>query len=223
MRHLVGPSYCMALNFVLLGPPGAGKGTQAVRLARAWGIPHISTGTMLREAIRADSALGRSVKAVTESGGLIDDELIAEVVRERLSAPDARHGFLLDGFPRTVPQAETLDALNAGGAALVIVEIVLSEAEVLRRLAARMICSECGTNAQDDADFSTCHDCGGALVPRADDAEQVVRNRLDVYRRQTVPLVEYYGQRPTFCRIDGAQMVDDVTRAIMQAVEAIRP
>jgi adenylate kinase len=214
----------MPLNLVLLGPPGAGKGTQAVRLARTWRIPHISTGTMLREAVKSDSLLGRQVKAIMESGGLIDDALITEVVKQRLAAQDVADGFLLDGFPRTVPQAQALDAFEAVRAPLIVVEIVLSEAEVLRRLAARMICSECGTNAQDDVEveFATCHDCGGALVPRADDAEQVVRNRLDVYRRQTRPLVEYYRERPTFCRVDGAQLVDDVTEAIVHAVGTAR-
>jgi len=211
----------MALNVVLLGPPGAGKGTQAVRLARTWGIPHISTGTMLREAVKSGSPLGREVKAIIESGGLIDDAMITEVVRQRLASPDVANGFLLDGFPRTVPQAETLDGFSALQGPLVIVEIVLSEAEVLRRLAARMICSECGTNAQDDQEFATCHDCGGALVPRADDAEQVVRTRLDVYRRQTAPIVQYYGGRPTFCRVDGAQLVDLVTNAIVSSVDAV--
>ncbi|MEQ1731929.1 MAG: adenylate kinase [Vicinamibacterales bacterium] len=212
----------MGLNLVLLGPPGAGKGTQAVRLARTWGIPHISTGTMLREAVKSDSELGRQVKAIIESGGLIDDALITEVVRHRLALSDTVPGFLLDGFPRTVPQAEALDCFGGLKGSLVIVEIVLSEQEVLRRLAARMICSECGVNAQDDEEFATCHDCGGALVLRADDAEAVVRNRLEVYHRQTVPLVEYYGARPTFCRVDGAQLVDDVTEAILASVSAAR-
>jgi adenylate kinase len=214
----------MPLNLVLLGPPGAGKGTQAVRLARTWHIPHISTGTMLREAVKSDSPLGRQVKAIMERGGLIDDALITDVVRQRLAAPDAAEGFLLDGFPRTVPQAEALDGFEAVRGPLFIVEIVLTEAEVLRRLAARMICSECGTNAQDDVEveFATCHDCGGALVPRADDAEQVVRNRLDVYRRQTMPLVEYYRGRQTFRRVDGAQLVDHVTEAIVRSVDAAR-
>jgi adenylate kinase len=212
----------MALHLVLLGPPGAGKGTQAVRLARGWGIPHISTGTMLREAVKSESPLGRQVKAVIESGGLIDDRLITEVVQQRLMSPDALDGFLLDGFPRTVPQAAALDEMSGSRAPLVIVEIALSESEVLRRLAARMICAECGTNAQDDEEFATCHDCGGALVLRADDAEQVVRNRLAVYRQQTVPLVDYYGGRSTFCRVDGAQLVDHVTAAIQSAVAAVR-
>lgn len=207
----------MALNLVLLGPPGAGKGTQAARLARTWGIPHISTGSMLREAVKSDSDLGRQVKSIVESGGLIDDALITEVVKERLKASDTAPGFLLDGFPRTVPQAKALDAFP-GLDALVVVEIVLSEEDVLRRLAARMICAECGRNAQDDEEFATCHDCGGRLVPRVDDAEQVVKNRLSVYRQQTMPLVEFYGGRSSFRRVDGAQFVDHVTAAIIAAV-----
>ncbi len=211
----------MSLNVVLIGPPGAGKGTQASRLTRAWGVPHISTGSMLRDAVRSGSALGRQVQAVIESGGLIDDGLITEVVRQRVAQPDTAPGFLLDGFPRTVPQAEALDAFTLSSQ-LVVVEILLSVTEVLRRLAARMVCAECGTNAQDDEEFATCHDCGGRLVPRVDDAEQVVRNRLDVYQRQTMPLVEYYSSRPAFCRVDGAQLVDHVTDAILRAVAVVR-
>ena len=204
---------------VMLGPPGAGKGTQARQLRRRWGISHISTGAMLRDAVQAGSPLGHRVAAIMESGGLIDDSVIIEVVRERLEQADARRGFLLDGFPRTVPQAKALDTLLEGRAALVIVEVVLSEAEVVRRLASRLVCLECGTNAQDAGEGTTCHDCGGRLVPRADDREQVVLNRLEVYRAQTAPLVDYYTGRDTFWQVDGAQLPDDVTRDIIAAVE----
>jgi adenylate kinase len=210
----------MELNFVMLGPPGAGKGTQALQLRRRWGIPHISTGAMLREAVQAGTALGRQVKEIMEAGGLIDDSMITSIVRERLKQPDTSRGFLLDGFPRTIPQARSLDEF-LGSRSLVIVEIFLSEQDVLRRLAARMICSECGTNASDEDETSTCHDCGGPLVLRADDAVQVVRNRLEVYHRQTAPLVEYYGPRPTYRRINGAQLPDDVSADIVRAVEAV--
>ena len=211
----------MELNFVMLGPPGAGKGTQAAQLRRRWGIPHISTGAILREAVQAKTPLGREVKAIMEAGGLIDDRLITGIVCERLQRPDTQQGFLLDGFPRTIPQAQSLDAF-LGARPLMIVEIHLSEADVLRRLAARMICSECGTNASDEDETSTCHDCGGPLVLRADDAAQVVRNRLDVYHRQTAPLVEFYGSRPTYRRISGAQLPDDVSADIVRAVEGLR-
>jgi adenylate kinase len=206
------------LNVVLLGPPGAGKGTQAARLARSWRIPHISTGAMLREAVQAGTPLGLQVKAVMERGGLIDDGLITQVVGARLQRPDTTVGFLLDGYPRTIPQGRALDELAADRRPLTIVEIVLSEAEILRRLAARMICVECGINSQDDRDYANCVDCGGRLVPRADDAEEVVRRRLEVYRQETAPLVDFYEKRRTYCRVDGAQLADRVTDDILAAV-----
>jgi adenylate kinase len=208
----------MELNLVMLGPPGAGKGTQARQLRRKWDIPHISTGAMLREAVAAGTPLGREVAAIMESGGLIDDDVITRVVTERLAEPDTKVGFLLDGFPRTIPQAESLDEIVTGRAPLIIVDIVLTETEVVRRLASRMVCAECGANAAGEG--STCIDCGGPLVPRADDREQVVLNRMQVYREQTEPLVKYYGTRPTYCRIDGARLPDDVTADIIEAVEA---
>ena len=207
----------MELNLVMLGPPGAGKGTQARQLRRRWNIPHISTGAMLREAVQAGTPLGREVAAIMETGGLIDDEVITRVVTERLAQPDTKRGFLLDGFPRTIPQARALDEIIPGRAPLIIIEIVLSQAEVIRRLASRMVCAECGTNATGEGE--ACHDCGGPLVPRADDREQVVINRLEVYRNQTEPLVKYYGERPTYCRIDGARLPDDVTADIITSVE----
>src|SRR5688572_27491153 len=151
---------------------------------------------MLREAVQARTPLGLDVKAIMERGGLIDDSVITQVVRSRLERPDAAVGFLLDGYPRTVPQGRALDELVSGRAPLTIVEIVISEAEILRRLAARMICSECGINSQDDRHYVNCVDCGGNLVPRLDDAEEVVRKRLEVYHRQTAPLIEYYDGRP---------------------------
>ena len=207
----------MELNLVMLGPPGAGKGTQARQLRRKWNIPHISTGAMLREAVQAGTALGREVAAIMESGGLISDDVITHVVVERLAHPDTNGGFLLDGYPRTIPQAEALDRMLSRRAPLVVVDIVLSEAEVVRRLASRMVCAECGANAIGEG--PACHDCGGPLVPRADDREQVVLNRLKVYRDQTEPLISYYGSRSTYCRIDGARLPDDVTVDIIKAVE----
>jgi adenylate kinase len=210
------------INVVLLGPPGAGKGTQAARLTKRWRIPHISTGAMLREAVQSATPLGLEVKDIMERGGLIDDSLITEVVRARLDRPDTAPGFLLDGYPRTVPQGRALDEFMMGKAPLTIVEIVLTEAEILRRLAARMICSECGVNSQDDRDYANCVNCGGRLVPRADDAEEAVRNRIAVYHRQTAPLVDYYGGRSTYCRVEGAQLAEAVTEDILDAVALVR-
>jgi adenylate kinase len=211
----------MTLNLVMLGPPGAGKGTQATRLTRLWGIPHISTGAMLRDAIKTGTPLGREVQSIIERGGLIDDDTITRIVCDRLQQPDVASGFLLDGFPRTVPQARSLDAFLAKDT-LVVVEIALSADEVLHRLASRLICTECGANAMDDRDFATCHDCGGTLVPRADDAAQVVRERLNVYRRQTAPLIDYYAGRTGYCRVDGSRFVDDVTAEIVHLVNTCR-
>ena len=207
----------MELNLVMLGPPGAGKGTQARQLRRKWNIPHISTGAMLRDAVQAGTPLGREVAAIMESGGLISDDVITHVVIERLADPDTKGGFLLDGYPRTIPQAEALDRMLSGRAPLVVVDIVLSEAEVVRRLTSRMVCAECGAHAVGAG--PACHDCGGPLVPRADDREQVVLNRMKVYRDQTEPLISYYGNRSTYCRIDGARLPDDVTADIIKAVE----
>ena len=200
----------------MFGPPGAGKGTQAARLARMWAIPHISTGALLREAVRAETPLGREVKAVIAGGGLVIDALMTRVVRERLEHPDTQMGFLLDGYPRTVAQAQALDEFVS---ALVIIELFVPESEVLRRLASRMVCAECGANAQDDRDFSSCHNCGGPLIPRVDDTEAVVRTRMDVYRTRTEPLVAFYGTRATFRRINGDQLADAVTADIVRGVE----
>src|SRR5262245_28024526 len=137
----------MALNLIVLGPPGAGKGTQAERLARARGIPRISTGDILREAVAAGSDLGRRAKAIMDRGELVGDDVMVRIVRERLNSPDAAAGFVLDGFPRTVAQAEALDAIVAGRDPLIVVDVAVPEVELLRRLATRLVCESCGTNA----------------------------------------------------------------------------
>ena len=211
----------MTVNIVMLGPPGAGKGTQAAHLRRRWQIPHISTGAMLREAVRAGSPLGREVEGVMASGGLIDDALMTRIVQDRLQHPDAARGFLLDGYPRTIPQAASLDAMVACRVPLIVIEIALADEAVVKRLASRLVCTDCGVNRQDDGDYPTCHDCGGPLVPRSDDREQVVRTRLEVYRKQTAPLVSYYEARPTFCRVNGAQLFDYVAADIVRAVDQV--
>jgi adenylate kinase len=209
------------LNLIMLGPPGAGKGTQSSHLARRWKIPHISTGAMLRDAIRAGTPLGREVEAVVGSGALIDDGLITRIVEERLSLPDAARGFLLDGFPRNVPQAEALERFMAGRRILVV-ELAIENDVIVKRLASRMVCTDCGTNRQDDqGDFENCAACGGRLVARSDDREQVVRRRLEVYREQTAPLVAWYQGRPAFCRVNGAQYFDSVAADIGGAIEAM--
>ena len=207
----------VALNVVMLGPPGAGKGTQAERFAQKHALPKISTGDILREAIQADTELGRNAKATIYAGGLVSDDVMIGIVRERLEQSDAARGFVLDGFPRTVAQAAALDGMIDGRGPLVVVDIVVPEDVLLRRLAARRICGSCGVNAHVDW-ISTCGNCGGPLRTRKDDGEEIVRERLEVYHRQTRPIVEFYAGRPTFRAIDGNQPPDVVTAAMDTAI-----
>ena len=208
-----------ALNVVMLGPPGAGKGTQAERLARTRGLAKISTGDILRNAVQAGTELGKAAKKTMEAGNLVGDDVMIGIVGERLAERDARNGFVLDGFPRTVVQAGALDRLVDSRGPLLIVDIVVPEDVLVRRLATRRICSRCGTNAAVE-DITACGQCGGALVARVDDSVDIVRERLKVYQRQTKPLVDYYSTRPTFRAIDGNQPPNIVTAQIDQALEA---
>lgn len=207
----------LALNVVMLGPPGAGKGTQSERFARTHALPKIATGDILREAIHEGTELGRSAKATIYAGGLVSDDVMIGIVGERLGRPDTTPGFVLDGFPRTVPQATALDGMVRSRGPLVVVDIVVPEEVLLRRLAARRICGDCGVNAPIEW-TTTCGACGGALVHRTDDGDGVVRERLDVYRRQTKPIVDFYARRPTFRAIDGNQPPDVVTAAMEAAI-----
>jgi adenylate kinase len=208
------------LNLIVLGPPGAGKGTQAERLAAARGIPKISTGDILRQAVQEGTELGRQAKAIMDRGELVSDAIVIGIVRERLDRPDAAGGFILDGFPRTVAQAQALDGVMNGRAPLVVVDIAVPEEELVRRLTSRFVCESCGTNADAGVDASApCSKCGGRLVKRTDDNVAVVLERLKVYRRDTQPLVAYYRGRPTFRAIDGAQAPDRVAAALADAVE----
>ena len=211
----------MALNLLMLGPPGAGKGTQAEAFARGRGIPKISTGDILREAVATKTEVGLRAKAIMDRGELVSDEVMINIVRERLERPDAVGGFVLDGFPRTVAQAAALDGIMAARDPLIVVDIVVPENELVRRLGARSICRLCGTGAPvGSAVGSACAKCGGRLVPRTDDNHTVVLERLKVYHRQSEPLVEYYRVRPTFRSIDGAQPPDRVAADLAAAIAA---
>jgi adenylate kinase len=212
----------MALNLIMLGPPGAGKGTQADRVAKTRGIPKISTGDMLREAVKSGSELGKLVSAVLASGALVSDDLMIAIVRERLDRSDVRGGFILDGFPRTVPQAAALDEIVKGRTPLVIVEIAVPDADIVRRLSMRMVCGSCGAIADAAAVRASieCRQCGGTLVQRSDDKEAVVLERLNVYHRQTQPLVDYYQSRPTFRSVNGSQAPDLVAADLIAAIES---
>ncbi|MGD0166555.1 MAG: adenylate kinase [Gaiellaceae bacterium] len=187
------------LSLVMLGAPGAGKGTQAVRIAKAHGIPHISTGEMLRAAIAAGSELGQRVKVIVESGALVSDELVIAVIRDRLEQPDTSGGFVLDGFPRTIGQAEALDTLLAelDRPLKIVLELELAEDVAVERMLGR-----------------------AAEQGRADDTPEVIRNRFEVYRRQTEPLSDYYRRRGILVAIDSAPGMDEVFAAIERALAA---
>jgi len=211
----------MALNLIMLGAPGAGKGTQAERFAAARRIPKISTGDILREAVAAGTELGKRAKAIMDRGELVSDDVMIGIVKERLDRPDAKAGFILDGFPRTVAQAQALDGIMQGRSPLVVVDIVVAEPELVRRLSTRLVCSNCGSNAttQAESESMTCAKCSGQLVQRSDDNLATINERLSVYKRKTMPLLDYYRARPTFCSIDGAQTPDGVAAALAKAVD----
>lgn len=205
----------MGLNVVMMGPPGAGKGTQASRFARERGVPKISTGDMLREGIKERNPVALEAKALMDQGRLVNDATMIAIVRDRLSRPDTAQGFVLDGFPRTVGQAQELDALvrARGNGPLVVVDVAVPESELVRRLATRRICQACGASPDPASSAeSRCAACGGELVQRTDDGELVVLERLRVYERSTRPVLDYYRSRPTFRVVDGAQAPDRVAR-----------
>jgi adenylate kinase len=211
---------------VVFGKQGAGKGTQCVRLSRHYVVPHVSTGDMLRAAVRARSELGLKAKAIMERGELLGDDLIMEMVAERLAEPDARaRGFILDGFPRTTHQAEALAAFMAPGDLDVAVDIELPTAEVLQRLASRRVCTDCGANYSVSSPPKvnwTCDTCGGKVIQREDDTEEAIKRRLELYERQTAPLIDWYSKRGQFAEVNGVGSPDAVLRRIIRAVEERR-
>jgi adenylate kinase len=216
----------MSFNLVMIGPPGAGKGTQADRVCRAYGIPKISTGDILREAVHDGTPLGRSVKETIATGSLVSDEIMIGVVRERLSRPDAGRGFILDGFPRTVAQAKSLDEMIDGRGPIIAIVMSVPEHELVRRLGVRRVCADCGAtyggpgSVTESSGAGRCTRCGGLLVQRDDDNIDVIRERLRVFTRDTEPLVRYYEGRPTFALINGLQPPDKVTADLRAHIEA---
>jgi adenylate kinase len=212
------------LYIILLGAPGAGKGTQADVLVKETGLLHISTGDMIREAMQQGTEVGRQAKAYYDRGELVPDEVIIRLLLERISQPDARNGFLLDGFPRTLEQARALDeALAARGVGIdKVLYINVSREELLDRLSGRWICRNCGAvyheKFQPPATPGRCDRCGGELYQRPDDTRETAENRLRVYFDQTAPLIEYYQEQGKLVEVNGEQPVEAVTRDLLAAL-----
>jgi adenylate kinase len=204
------------MNIVLMGLPGAGKGTQADKIVEKYAIPHISTGDMFRAAMKDGTELGLKAKSFMDQGALVPDEVTIGIVRERLSKPDCDEGFLLDGFPRTVPQAEALDALLAdlGKSVEHVLNVQVEQDELIKRLTGRRICKECGTAYHlvfnPSKKDGVCDKDGGELYQRADDNPETVTNRLEVNMKQTQPLLDYYDNKGVLTNIDGQQEITKV-------------
>jgi adenylate kinase len=198
------------MKIVLLGAPGAGKGTQAQKLVEDYGVAHISTGDLLRAAVKAQSKLGVEAKGYMDAGKLVPDRLVVDLVKERLDQDDAKRGFILDGFPRNTAQAEVLDReLDAMGISLDAALLVDVEPDVIiNRLSSRRTCRSCGYTA--GAGVDVCPRCGGEMYQRDDDKPETIKKRLDTYREQTEPLVDYYGKKGLLKKVDGDRPVDEV-------------
>jgi len=211
------------MNLILLGPPGAGKGTQAKRLAQTHGLVQFATGDMVRAAIASGSEVGRRVKAIYDAGQLVPDDIIIQMIADRIGQPDCARGFILDGFPRTVPQAEALDAMLAerGQALDHVILMQVDEAALVDRIAGRFTCQRCGASYHERYKRpqveGVCDMCGTAdLVHRADDRPEAVKTRFEVYRRQTAPILPYYRARGILRTVNGMADIDEVTRQIEQ-------
>jgi len=204
------------MNLILLGPPGSGKGTQAKLIVEKYGIPQISTGDILREAVAKGTELGKEAKKYMDAGQLVPDEIVIGIVKERLQQPDCEKGFILDGFPRTIPQAEALDKIleELGKKIDAVINIQVPEEEVVKRIVYRRTCRNCGAVYHliynPPKEDNKCDKCGGELYQRDDDKEEVVRQRYKVYKEQTEPLVEYYAKKGVLYNIDGTKSIEEV-------------
>ena len=212
------------MNIVLLGPPGAGKGTQAARIVEKYGVPHISTGDIFRANIKAGTELGKRAQEYMNRGELVPDDLVIEIATTRLLADDCAEGFLLDGFPRTVYQAEKLDEFLAAHGSKIdkVLDIAVEKEELMVRLTGRRVCKACGASYHvvniPPKKEGICDVCGGPLVQRADDNAETVANRIEVYEAQTMPLIEYYEKAGNIAHIDGATGLESVFADIVKAL-----
>lgn len=204
------------LNIILLGPPGAGKGTQAELIVEKYGIPQISTGDIFRANIKNGTELGKKAKTYMDAGNLVPDELVVDLVRDRLEQDDCKDGFMLDGFPRTVFQAEELDKIMESKGLKIdhVLNIDVKPEKLIKRIAGRRVCRACGATFniayKPTAKEGVCDNCGGEVYQRADDTEETVKNRIDVYFNQTAPLIEYYEKAGNIATLDGDRPIEDV-------------
>lgn len=215
------------MKIIFIGPPGSGKGTQAKRLAGRFRIPHISTGDMLREAVADGTELGLKAAPIMASGGLVSDDLMIGIINDRLAKPDAQAGFILDGFPRTIVQAEKLDSIVAsdvesgqgnGHGGLRVLQLLVPDDAIVRRITQRRTCVQCGAiyhlENKPPANDSVCDRCGAEVIARADDTEEAVRKRLEAFHRQTLPVATYYKAKQILREVDGIGPVDEIFERI---------
>jgi len=214
------------LHLIFLGAPGAGKGTQAVRLMADYGISHVSTGDIFRDNIKKGTELGKKAKEYMDKGELVPDELVIDLIKGRLLQDDCKKGFVLDGFPRTVPQAEALSVFfkEVGWDDYRVIDLIVERNVLIRRLSGRRVCRSCSAVyhvvGKPPARYGFCDFCGGELYQRSDDNEETVTNRLEVYARETKPLTDYYKKLGILYQIDGMMEFEDVYEAIEDAIEA---
>ena len=214
------------MHILLMGPPGAGKGTQAANLVNEFAIPHISTGDMFRAAVKEGTELGKQAKACMDAGKLVPDEVTIGIVRERLAKPDCEKGFILDGFPRTVEQADALTGIlkEIGLKLTRVLNINVPAAELIERAVGRRICKKCGATYHIKFNLTKvegiCDACGGELFQRADDSEKTMKSRLSVYEAQTKPLIEYYQKAGLYTEVDGRQAIDKVFADVVKSLKA---
>ncbi|NIA10913.1 MAG: adenylate kinase [Nitrospiraceae bacterium] len=213
------------MKLILLGPPGAGKGTQAVRLVEHYRIPQISTGDILRKAVKEGTEMGAMAKGYMDKGALVPDEVVIGIIRDRILEPDCNNGYILDGFPRTIAQAEALDEMLSKMDSRLdhVVNIAVKDEEIVKRLTGRRTCPVCGAgyHIQFDppAKKGVCDKCGGALIQREDDTEETIRSRLKVYRDQTEPLISFYGAKGLLKTIPGEGGMEEIFASILSVLD----
>jgi adenylate kinase len=215
------------MHLILFGAPGVGKGTQAKLISAKYNIPQISTGDMLRETVKSQTTLGKKAEQIMSEGHLVPDELMLELIEERLSRDDCHNGFILDGFPRTIAQAEELDILleRIHMPRLICIEIRVPDKIIIRRLSSRRICEKCGADynilTNPPPSDSVCIKCGGTITRRKDDKESTIKKRLKVYQEQTAPIRDYYQKKGVYFEVDGSQPINEVSASIMNILEKV--